>query len=88
MFIAKVVGKIVSTQKVEKLVGSKILVIKTLNEQGKMTEENPSVAVDCVGAGLGDTVLVDWGDAIYGEAKLSVDMAIVGIIDEIQLKEM
>lgn len=85
MFMAKVIGNIVSTQKVEKLVGCKILIIKTLDEHGTMTDESPSVAVDCVGAGLGDVVLVDWGEVIYGEAKLSVDMAIVGIVDEIQL---
>lgn len=85
MFIAKVIGKIVSTQKAEKLSGSKLLIIKTLDEHMNVTAENAVVAVDSVGAGKDDIVLVDWGDAIYENAKLSVDMAIVGIIDEVQL---
>ncbi|MGG0717505.1 EutN/CcmL family microcompartment protein [Robertmurraya massiliosenegalensis] len=86
MFIAKVIGKVVSTQKAEKLVGSKLLVIKSLNEHTKFSEEGALVAVDRVGAGMNDIVLVDWGDSLYEEAKLAADMAIVGIIDEIQLE--
>nr|WP_295970811.1 EutN/CcmL family microcompartment protein [uncultured Bacillus sp.] len=85
MFIAKVIGKIVSTQKANKLMGSKLLIIKTLDEHMEEVEENALVAVDGVGAGKDDIVLVDWGDTIYENSKLSVDMAIVGIIDEIQL---
>jgi ethanolamine utilization protein EutN len=86
MFIAKVIGKVVSTQKAEKLVGSKLLVIKSINEYQRFSEENVLVAVDRVGAGMDDIVLVDWGDSLYEEAKLAADMAIVGIIDEIQLE--
>lgn len=87
MFIAKVVGKVVSVQKAEKLVGRKLLVIKALDDQQRFVENNALVAVDSVGAGFGDIVLVDWGDSLYEEPKLSVDMAIVGIIDEIQMEE-
>ncbi|MCM3691887.1 EutN/CcmL family microcompartment protein [Neobacillus niacini] len=86
MFIAKVIGKVVATQKAEKLVGSKLLVIKSINENQQFSEENALVAVDRVGAGMGDIVLVDWGDSLYEEAKLAADMAIVGIIDEIQME--
>lgn len=85
MFIGKVIGKIVSTQKSEKLIGSKLLVIKELDEYKEFAENNVLVAVDGVGAGINDIVLVDWGDSLYENSKLSVDMAIVGIIDEIQL---
>jgi ethanolamine utilization protein EutN len=87
MFIAKVIGKIVSTQKSEKLIGSKLLVIKELNEYKEFAENNALVAVDGVGAGIDDIVLVDWGDSLYENSKLSVDMAIVGIIDEVQLDQ-
>lgn len=85
MFIAKVIGKVVSTQKADKLVGSKLLIIKAVNEHKQYVEDNALVAVDGVGAGKDDIVLVDWGDSVYEDSKLSVDMAIVGIIDEIQL---
>lgn len=85
MFIAKVIGNVVSTQKSEKLIGGKLLIIKALNEKKQIVEDNALVAIDGVGAGLGDIVLVDWGDSIYEDSKLSADMAIVGIVDEIQI---
>ncbi|WP_147534461.1 EutN/CcmL family microcompartment protein [Bacillus marasmi] len=85
MFLAKVIGSVVSTQKVEKLVGGKLMVIKTLDEKKSLVDEPAMVAIDAVGAGVGDVVLVDWGDSIYEDSKLSADMAIVGIVDEIQV---
>lgn len=85
MFIAKVIGKIVATQKADKLTGAKLLIIKELNEYKEIAENNTLVAIDGVGAGIDDIVLVDWGDTLYENSKLSVDMAIVGIVDEIQL---
>lgn len=85
MFLAKVIGSVVSTQKVEKLVGGKLMVIKTLDENKRVVDEPAMVAIDAVGAGVGDIVLVDWGDSIYEDSKLSADMAIVGIVDEIQV---
>jgi ethanolamine utilization protein EutN len=40
-----------------------------------------------VGAGMGDLVLIDWGNSMYEDKKLSADMSIVGIVDEIQIEE-
>lgn len=84
MFIAKVVGKVISTQKNESLIGAKLLVIKSVDDKQQIIEEIANVAIDTVGAGVGDFVLVDWGSITYGEKKLSADMTIVGIVDEIQ----
>lgn len=82
MLIGKVVGSVVATRKNDRLIGSKFLIIELLE---KMQQGNSRlVAVDTVGAGIGEVVLVATGSA----ARLGCDMenspidaAIVGIID-------
>lgn len=82
MIVGKVVGSIVSTRKSEKLVGNKFMVIEPITKGG-----NPErlVAVDNIGAGIGEIVLVALGSAArvgcdYEQAP--IDAAIVGIVDE------
>ena len=82
MLIAKVIGSIVSTRKNDNLVGSKFMVVETLAEM----EQNVTrlVAVDNVGAGIGEIVLVATGSAARigcNMADSPVDAAIVGIVD-------
>ena len=87
MIIGKVVGSVVSTRKNENLIGSKFMVIQPVEEidDGKIEfDERVIVAVDNVGAGIGETVLVATGSAARigcGMADSPVDAAIVGIID-------
>ncbi|MBQ8549803.1 MAG: EutN/CcmL family microcompartment protein [Clostridia bacterium] len=79
MIIGKVVGSVVSTRKNENLVGSKFMIIKP--QQGGDT----FVAVDNVGAGIGENVLVATGSAARigcGHNTAPIDAAIVGIIDD------
>ena len=81
MLVGKVVGSVVSTRKNERLVGSKFMIVETCE---KMGEVKRIVAVDDVGAGIGEMVLVVTGSAArigcdHGNAP--VDAAIVGIID-------
>ena len=78
-----VIGNIVSTRKQESLVGSKFLEVKII-ENGKDTDKY-IIAVDSVGAGIGETVLITTGSG----ARLAlrnqfepVDAVIVGIVDE------
>ncbi len=83
MLIAKVIGSIVSTRKNENLVGSKFMVVETLAEM----EQNVTrlVAVDNVGAGIGEVVLVATGSAARIGCDMErspVDAAIVGIVDD------
>ncbi len=81
MLIGKVVGSVVSTRKNEKLVGSKFMVIETLAGTG---ETKRIVAVDNIGAGIGENVLVATGSAARigcDREKAPIDAAIVGIID-------
>lgn len=82
MIVGKVVGTIVSTRKNEKLVGSKFMVIEPIEKFGDPKAK--IVAVDNVGAGIGEVVLVAMGSAarIGCDCQTSpVDAAIVGIVD-------
>ena len=82
MVIGKVVGSIIATRKNERLIGPKLLVIRPLENMEKKGE---FVAIDNVGAGIGETVLVATGSAARIGCDLEnapVDAAIVGIVDE------
>lgn len=82
MIVGKVVGSVVSTRKNENLVGSKFMVVEPLAELGNPNKK--IVAVDNVGAGIGELVLVALGSAARIGCNMSeapVDAAIVGIID-------
>ena len=83
MLIAKVIGSIVSTRKNENLVGSKFMVVETLSEMNQ--EVTRLVAVDNVGAGIGEVVIVALGSAARVGCDMReapVDAAIVGIVDD------
>ena len=83
MFVGKVVGSIVSTRKNENLIGSKFMIVEPLAVMNGKGER--IVAVDNVGAGIGEIVLVATGSAARIGCNLSdapVDAAIVGIVDE------
>lgn len=83
MFIGKVVGHVVSTKKEESLTGYKLMVIKVRNKQAK-DSFTQMVAVDLVGAGIGEDVLISTGSsarAVSGQPNSPIDATIVGIID-------
>ena len=82
MLVGKVVGSVVSTRKNENLIGSKFMIVEPIPS---LKVENRIVAVDKVGAGIGELVLVAQGSAARigcDMEKSPVDAAIVGIIDE------
>ena len=81
MIIGKVTGSVVSTRKNEKLIGSKFMIVEACEDTGSFKK---IVAIDNVGAGIGEMVLVATGSAarIGCDCENSpVDAAIVGIID-------
>lgn len=89
MILAKIVGTVVATQKDERLIGSKLLVALPIDTRGT-PQGNHLVAVDTVDAGFGETVLIVSGSSARMAADLKdtpVDAAIVGIVDEIELKD-
>ncbi|MBS7552017.1 EutN/CcmL family microcompartment protein, partial [Weissella confusa] len=61
MIIGKVVGSVISTRKCDKLVGSKFMVVEPLDKMKSDTSQ--FVAIDNIGAGVGETVLISLGTA-------------------------
>lgn len=91
MYIAKVIGHVVATKKDSKLVGKPLLVVAPLNGLSKeFDRNNPFVAVDSVGAGIGETVLLATG-SVAGQFDDSsggpIDAAIIGIIDDLEIPD-
>lgn len=85
MMLAKVKGSVVSTVKNEKLIGYKLMIVETI-ENGKPTGKH-LIAVDGVGAGIGEEVLIATGSAArlaLDRTDAPVDASIVGIIDKNQ----
>lgn len=83
MIIGKVVGSLFSTRKSEKLVGNKFMIVEPVETMKAAGER--VVAIDIIGAGIGEYVLVAQGSAARIGCDMSdapVDAAIVGIIDE------
>jgi len=90
MQIARVVGTVVSTRKHRKFEGAKLLLVQpvTLDDQPR----GPALlAVDSVGAGVHERVLVVIEGRAAGEAlgrkAAPVDAAIIGIIDSVDVTE-
>ena len=90
MQIAQVVGTVVATQKNRKLAGAKLLLVQPLTLEGE-ARGLALIAIDAVGAGVGERVLVviegkAAGDAL-GRKAAAVDAAVVGIIDSVDVSE-
>ena len=82
MIIGRVTGSVVSTRKNDRLIGSKFMVVQPVADMG---DGKAVVAIDNVGAGIGEYVLVAIGSAARigcDMANAPVDAAIVGIIDD------
>lgn len=96
MFIGKVSGSVVSTQKIDTVVGSKLLLVKAMTVKGDSPGEladtgRVAVVIDMLGAGEGDLVLVTQGSSARlteSTKNMPTDAVVVGIIDEIQAGSM
>ena len=89
MILGRVVGTVVATRKDDRLVGAKLLVVRTTDPSGK-DEPGHMVAVDTVDAGHNDRVLVVTGSSARMASGLKdtpVDAAIIGVIDSVEMKE-
>ena len=88
MQLARVVGTVVATRKDPRLEGSKMLVLNYVTPQGEAKQGSYVVALDTVGAGVGDTVITVAGSSARmsaGMKETPVDCAVVGIVDEIDI---
>jgi microcompartment protein CcmK/EutM len=87
MRLGTVVGTVVATQKAEALRGAKLLIVREMTVEGTLTESFV-VAIDAVGAGVGEVVLTVAGSS----ARMTdisrdspIDATIVGIVDSVEL---
>ena len=93
MLVAKVTGAVVSTQKVESIVGYKLLVVEPYRLDNKTrkklnTTGRTFIAVDTLGAGEGDYVLITQGSSarLTEETRdLPIDTVVVGIVDNVHV---
>jgi ethanolamine utilization protein EutN len=89
MIVGEVVGNLWATRKDEGLSGLKFLVVRKLDYRGEKTDQ-VIVAVDSVGAGVGDQVLIVGGSSArvnLGDKRIPVDATIVGIVDSLELQD-
>jgi microcompartment protein CcmK/EutM len=87
VILARVVGTVVATRKDERLLGTKLLVVRAQDPQGR-DEAAYLVAVDTVDAGLRDRVLIVSGSSARmasGMKDCPVDAAIVGVVDTVEV---
>jgi ethanolamine utilization protein EutN len=93
MFLAKVTGSLVATQKVQSMVGYKLLVVEPYRleaheRRSLVTTGRTFIAVDTLGAGEGEYVLITQGSSarMTPETKqMPVDTVIVGIVDRVHI---
>lgn len=96
MFIAKVTGSLVSTQKTASMVGFKLLIVEPFRlepkERGSLISAGRTfVAVDTLGAGEGDYVLITQGSSarLTPETKnLPIDTVVIGIVDQVHVESL
>jgi ethanolamine utilization protein EutN len=87
MIIARIIGTVVASQKDARLEGKKLLIVRPVNLDGTDTS-GYVVAVDTVGAGFHERVLVVAGSSARLAQNMKdapVDAAIVGVIDTVDI---
>ena len=88
MLLARVVGNVVSTRKSEKLTGVKLMIVEPVDFEKQQGEGRQLVAIDSVGAGEGEVVLVVQGSSARLTERTKdapCDATIMAIIDFIDM---
>ncbi|MEM9381956.1 MAG: EutN/CcmL family microcompartment protein [Planctomycetota bacterium] len=90
MILGEVLGTVVSpTEQVPVLDGRKLLVVRPLKPGGERVTAKPRIAIDTIGAGVGDRVLlIDEGNSgrqILGAPDAPVKTLVVGFVDEVEV---
>jgi microcompartment protein CcmK/EutM len=89
MFLGKVIGTVWSTKKTPDLEGVRFLIVHPFDLDREPTK-NVVVVADRLGAGAGETVLCAYGKAArsaIGDQDMSIEAAVVGIVDRVDLAD-
>lgn len=89
LYAARIIGNVVSTCKEQKLVGLKLLVVQPISLLTLENEGKPVVAVDAVGAGESEVVLVVGGSSARQTevtTNMPVDATVMAVVDYIDIK--
>ena len=87
MLICKIIGNVWATRKNSALDGCKLMVVEQIEFENH-ERKYPIVAVDMIGGGIGETVLVVSGSSArvsVGSGNAPIDHVIVGIVDKVDL---
>jgi microcompartment protein CcmK/EutM len=87
MILARIIGTVVATRKDDRLLGRKLLVARLVDVEGN-DEKGHVVAVDTVGAGFGELVLIVQGSSArlaFSCKDCPIDAAVVGIVDTVEV---
>ena len=93
MFLGKIVGQVWATKEVSDLQGKRLLVVEALDDMREpgASKVSPVIAVDPIGAGIGEHVIVAFGKAARvacgGDGDLAYEAAVVGIVDDVHAPE-
>lgn len=88
MLLARIIGTVVATRKDERLTGRKLLICRQIDVDGN-DEKGHLIAIDTVGAGVNEVVLVVQGSSARLASGLKdspVDAAVVGIVDTVEVR--
>jgi len=89
MFLGKVIGTVWSTKKTPDLEGVRFLIVHPYDLNREPTK-NVVVVADRLGAGTGEVVMCAYGKAAraaIGNQDMSIEAAVVGIVDRVDLTE-
>lgn len=87
MLVGTIIGNVWATRKHDGLSGAKLMIVEPFEYEGH-PRGYPVVAVDMIGAGIGETVLVVSGSSARlsaGDGRGPIDHTIVGIVDKLDL---
>lgn len=89
MYAARIIGNVVSTCKEQRMTGLKLLVVQPISLLTLENEGKPVVAVDAVGAGESEVVLVVGGSSARqteATTNMPVDATIMAVVDYIDIE--
>ena len=85
MLAGKVVGSIVATRKNEKLVGNKFMIVEIMDSM--RAKEEQLIAVDNIGAGIGEYVLVAQGSAARKGCNMPVHLLMRRLLELLMMEQ-